>query len=75
MPKKISSRVVFVKGRLYALSLQSSSLLIIPYFGVLKNSLFLPKIASNTATLLFTDIPALKTSNAGKTLALDFQEL
>ena len=55
--KNISKSVVFVKGRLYALSLQSSSFLIIPYFGVLRNSFFFPITPSNTATELLTDIP------------------
>ena len=57
MAKNISRSVVLENGRLYALSLQSSSFLMIPYFGVLRNSFFFHTIASKTATVLFTDIP------------------
>ncbi|MEK0320147.1 MAG: hypothetical protein QQN61_03530 [Nitrosopumilus sp.] len=41
------------------MSRQSSSFVMIPYFGVLRNSFFYPSTASKTATVLFTDRRAL----------------
>ena len=56
------------------MSFQSSALETMPYFGVRRNSFFLPNSASNTATVLVTDMPALYTSRYGTPLALDFHD-
>src|SRR5918996_6181420 len=55
--KNISKSVVLVKGSTYSLFFQLSLLLITPNLGVRRNSFFLPKTASNTATVLLTDNP------------------
>src|SRR5712691_9742661 len=71
-PKKTSNKMVFVNGKTYALSLQASSLVTTPNFGVRKNSLLPPNNASKTAMVLLTDIPAAKKIKNRYCLALSF---